>query len=231
MTNFAFIFARGGSKGVVGKNIKMIAGKPLIAHTIELALENPDIDRLFVSTDDESIAEVANEYGAEVPFIRPAELATDDAPEWLAWQHAIKYIKDNISDFECFISLPTTAPCRSQDDVSKVVSMLKDNIDIVVSATKSHHHPSFNMLKKDESGYSRFLNSSGPISRRQDTLAAFNMTTVAYATRPDFVLNSTSIWDGKMGVYIVDSLNAIDIDDLSDFKLAELILQDRMNNK
>ena len=231
MSNFAFIFARGGSKGVVGKNIKVIAGKPLIVHTIELALENASIDRLFVSTDDQSIAIIAKEYGAEVPFIRPAELASDDAPEWLAWQHAIHYVNHNISRFDCFISLPTTAPCRSHQDVSGAISKLRKDTDIVVTATESHHHPCFNMLKKDELGYSRFIDSNSTISRRQDAQTAFNMTTVAYVSRPDFILNASSMWEGNIDVQIVDSLNAIDIDDLNDFRLAELILQDRLNTK
>ena len=108
---YAFIFARGGSKGVPVKNIKPMAGKPLIAYAIELALEHLGIDRVFVSTDDVNIADVAAEYGAEV-ISRPEKLAQDDSPEWLAWQHAIAYVEKNYeaSDDSTFISLPTTSP-------------------------------------------------------------------------------------------------------------------------
>jgi N-acylneuraminate cytidylyltransferase len=227
MSNFAFIFARGGSKGVVGKNIKPIAGKPLIAHSIELALANDSIDQLFVSTDNDDIASVAEKYGAQVPVVRPAHLATDNASEWLAWQHAVSFVKENIGDFERFISLPTTAPCRSHEDVSGAIEKLESDVDIVVTATESHHHPCFNMLKFDQGAYSKFIDSDADISRRQDVQQAFNMTTVAYVSRPDFILNSNSLWDGRMQVQIVNALNAIDIDSEDDFKLAELVLKNR----
>ena len=91
MKAVAVIFARGGSKGLPGKNIRPLAGKPLIAWAIEHALAVKRIDRVIVSTDSEEIAAVAREYGAEVPFLRPAELARDDSPEWLAWRHALNY--------------------------------------------------------------------------------------------------------------------------------------------
>jgi N-acylneuraminate cytidylyltransferase len=87
----AFIFARGGSKGLPGKNIREFGGKPLIAWSIEQALEAQEIDQVFVSTDSLEIAEIALRYGAQVPFLRPAELASDHSPEWLAWQHGLKY--------------------------------------------------------------------------------------------------------------------------------------------
>ena len=183
MSNFAFIFARGGSKGLAGKNIKLIAGKPLIAHSVELALTNDSIDQVFVSTDSVEIANIAKQYGAQVPFIRPKHLATDDAPEWLAWQHAVSFVRENMGDFSRFISLPTTAPCRSHEDVSGAIEKLEDHIDVVVTATKSHHHPCFNMLKSDENGYSKFIDSEVGVSRRQDVAQALNMTTVAYVSR------------------------------------------------
>lgn len=231
MTNFAFIFARGGSKGIPGKNIKPIAGKPLIAHSIELALRSSIIDRVFVSTDDQDIAQVAREYGAEVPFIRPAELASDTASEWLAWQHAVRFIQEEIGSFQTFISLPTTAPCRVLNDIEGAHALLNGDVDIVVTAAESHHNPHFNMLKKTSHYYEKFIVSAEGYTRRQDVPKAYNMTTVAYVTTPDFILNNSSIWDGIMQAHIVNPLNAIDIDDENDFKLAELILEDRQREK
>ena len=90
------IFARGGSKGVPGKNLRILAGKPLIAYAIETALASKLIDRVIVSTDDAEIAAVAQQHGAEVPFMRPQELARDDSPEWLSWQHAIRTMESNM---------------------------------------------------------------------------------------------------------------------------------------
>ena len=89
----AFVFARGGSKGLPGKNLRPLAGKPLIAHAIEHALAVPRIERVIVSTDSTDIAQVARDFGAEVPFMRPAELATDDSPEWLSWRHAVDFVR------------------------------------------------------------------------------------------------------------------------------------------
>ncbi|MGH1427740.1 MAG: cytidylyltransferase domain-containing protein [Arenicella sp.] len=229
MKTFAFIFARGGSKGLPGKNIKMLAGKPLIAHAIDLAKELPEIDRIFVSTDSQDIAQVAKTYGAEVPFIRPAEFSTDEASEWDAWKHAINYVINHHEPFDCFVSLPATAPCRDAKDVKGAISLLKEDVDMVVTASKSGHHPCFNVLKTDSMGFSSRFMDAEPVSRRQDVEQAFNMTTVAYVSRPSFILSNDNIWGGKLKMQEVDALNAIDIDDASDFKLAELILQDRLS--
>ncbi len=228
MKTFAFIFARGGSKGLPGKNTKILLGKPLITHSIELAKSMPDIDRIFVSTDSDQIASVAEEYGAEVPFKRPAELASDTASEWTAWQHAIEYVLTHYGSFDRFVSLPTTAPCREVKDVRGALEKLQKGVDMVVTASKSGHHPCFNMLKLDSQGFGSKFIESKQTSRRQDVSQAFNMTTVAYVSRPDFILKNQSIWDGTLKIQEVETLNAIDIDDASDFKLAELILQDKL---
>ena len=113
MSVIAFIFARGGSKGLVGKNIRQLQGKPLIAWSIEQALAVKRINRVIISTDSLDIAAVARKYGAEVPFIRPAELARDNSPEWLAWRHALTYMLETDGKLpEVMLSLPATAPLR-----------------------------------------------------------------------------------------------------------------------
>ena len=173
---------------------------------------------------------MAKKYGAEVPFMRPEVLSTDTASEWQAWQHAIEFVQTNIESFDRFVSLPTTAPCRQEKDVQGALNQLQDDVDIVVTASKSGHHPCFNMLKTESTGFSSKFIEDEIASRRQDVEQAFNMTTVAYVTRPDFILSNNSIWDGALKMQEVDMLNAIDIDDASDFKLAELILQDRLSD-
>ena len=118
MKAVAFIFARGGSKGLPGKNIRPLGGKPLIAWSIEHALAIKRIARVIVSTDSEEIAAVARDYGAEVPFIRPAELARDDSPEWLAWRHALNFLRETTGELpEVMVSVPTTAPLRLALDI------------------------------------------------------------------------------------------------------------------
>ena len=115
----AFIFARGGSKGIPGKNKFMLNKKPLIAYSIEVALQCPSISDVLVSTDDKEIAQIAKKYGANVPFIRPSKLATDDSNELDSWKHAInEYEKIYKNKIDLFISLPATSPLRSVDDLN-----------------------------------------------------------------------------------------------------------------
>ena len=200
----------------------------MIAYSIEAALANPGIERVMVSTDDEEIAEVAARYGAEVPFIRPAELARDDTPEWLAWQHAVKWAIENWGQFDTFISLPATSPCRGNQDIEHCLAALVDGVDMVVTATLSQHNPHFNMLKiGPDGGYIRFNETKKTVVRRQDVSQAYNMATVAYACRPSYVLTASGLWDGRMDAVIVEPENAIDIDTEFDFTLAELILKNR----
>jgi len=120
----AFIFARGGSKGLPGKNIKMFAGKPLIAWAIEHAHAAEGIRRVIVSTDSKEIATVATRYGAEVPFMRPSHLAKDDSPEWLSWRHALEFIRDDEGSFpSAMVSVPVTAPLRQPVDIERCLEL------------------------------------------------------------------------------------------------------------
>jgi N,N'-diacetyl-8-epilegionaminate cytidylyltransferase len=227
----AFIFARGGSKGVPRKNIREISGKPLIAHTIALALESKLIDRLVVSTDDQEIANVAYALGAEVPFLRPVELATDEVPEWFAWQHACNYALEHANKevFDTFISLPATSPCRTLRDVEGAIELLDDTCDIVITGSLSNRHPAFNMvaINDDSDNEVRLLHQREGITRRQDAGEVYNIATVAYVSRPEFIISAKSLWDGRVKLSEVSALNAIDIDTLDDFYMAELVLNDR----
>ena len=228
MRCYAFIFARGGSKGLPGKNIKSLVGKPLIAHSIDMALAIEAIDEVVVSTDDAEIAAIARDYGAQVPFLRPAELAEDHSPEWLAWRHGVQWIEREWGAFDTFVSLPATSPCRVVGDIEKCLEALEPGVDIVVTATESQHNPYFNMIKKaEQGGFVKFSDSATNIVRRQDVPAAYNMATVAYVCRPDFILTKDNLWQGRMEAVIIDPINAIDIDTEFDFTMAELILGKR----
>ena len=116
MRTFAFVFARGGSKGIPRKNLQLLDGNPLLAWSIEMGQSLSEVEQVFVSTEDAEIAEVASTFGAEV-IQRPDHLAQDTSPEWLAWQHAIEWVQERLGTFDRFLSLPTTAPLRSLQDV------------------------------------------------------------------------------------------------------------------
>lgn len=230
MKAVAVIFARGGSKGLPGKNIRPLAGKPLIAWAIEHALAVKRIDRVIVSTDSEEIAAVAREYGAEVPFLRPAELARDDSPEWLAWRHALNYFL-NVDGVlpEVMVSVPTTAPLRLPLDIENCLDEYeKSDTDMVITVTDAHRSPYFNMVKNNADGtVGLVIPLQTAIARRQDAPTVYDMTTVAYVVRPEFVLTHKATFEGRVRAVHVPTERAIDIDTLSDFQIAECVLNIR----
>jgi CMP-N-acetylneuraminic acid synthetase len=225
MKIYAFIFARGGSKGLPGKNIKPLAGKPLIAYSIESALASPSIDNVFVSTDDAEIEQVAIQCGAEV-IVRPMALATDQSPEWLSWQHAINWVKDKHGEFDYFLSLPATSPLRAVCDIENAIDKITtDDFDVCISVTNASRSPYFNMVSEAVDGsYSVCLNDNGAITRRQDAPVVYDITTVVYAAQPQFILNNDSLFSGKVGAVKIPKSRAVDIDDIYDFYFAESLL-------
>lgn len=226
MSVFAFIFARGNSKGLPGKNIKPLGDIPLIAHSIRVAQQVQGIDKVFVSTDSQAIAEVARAYSAEV-IVRPDELATDTAAEWLAWRHAIAYLQARGESFDIFISLPATSPLRNTDDVRNCLASLDQDTDVVVTVTPAARSPYFNMVVRDAEGKSQLVCAGERVHRRQDAPAVYDMTTVAYVTRPVFVMNNERIFSGRVKSVVVPRERAVDIDDIYDFKMAEMLYADR----
>lgn len=225
MNIVAFIFARGGSKGLPGKNIKPLMGKPLIAYPIEIAQACPSINRVVVSTDDPHIADIARQYGAEIPFMRPAELAQDSSPEWLAWQHALQHV----SPVDIFVSLPTTAPLRAVEDVEKSIALLLNSqADFVFTVREPASNPYYSMVKLDAEGYaSVVIPPDNQIHGRQAAPPVYDVTPVAYVTRPEFIMTHNGIFEGKVKTVLVPRERAIDIDTAFDFQLAEFFLSHR----
>ncbi len=220
----AFIFARGGSKGIPGKNLKMLNGTPLIGHAINLAKKINIIDGVYVSTDCEKISEISSDYGAEI-IHRPKELATDNAPEWLAWQHAIRTYIREVGYFQKFLSLPPTAPLRAAQDIVDCVDALKPGVDLVLTITEALRNPWFNIVKSDKNNFVRLLNENNKFSRRQDCPKCFDITTLAYVSRPDHILNSKNLWHGKVKGLEIPRYRSIDIDTPLDFEIAEFLMK------
>ena len=192
----AFIFARGGSKGLPGKNIIQFGGKPLIAWSIEQALAVQGIERVIVSTDSVEIADIAKRYGADVPFMRPAELSSDESPEWLAWRHALNYVLESSGALpDVMVSIPVTAPLRLPSDIKNCIREYEKNkVDAVISVSDAHRSPYFNMVKINQDGYTELVNPpQSPFVRRQDVPVVYDMTTVCYVLRSEFVMVVTSI--------------------------------------
>lgn len=224
----AFIFARGGSKGLPNKNLKDFGGKPLIVWAIEQALSTPEISNVIVSTDSIEIAEVAKDARAEVPFMRPDQLATDDSPEWLSWIHAIRETELHKTN-QPFISVPPTSPLRSAEDISMCINeFLGDKVDAVIAVTESSRSPFFNMVKMEQDGKCELLvQGGGNFSRRQDFAQAFDITTICYVASPTFILEKNHLFEGLVKGVVVPRIRGIDIDTQDDFDLALAIARMR----
>lgn len=220
----ALICARGGSKGLPGKNIRDLHGRPLIAWSVLYAKEVQRVDRVIVSTDSEEIASVAREYGAEVPFIRPDELSGDKSPEWVVWRHLLQFLKD--SDYglpDCLLVVPATAPLRKATDLENVLDKFETFAwDVVLTVTDSYRSPYFNMIKKNEDdSVGLVIPPEGLVQRRQDAPVVYDITTVAYAVKPEFVFSHNGLFEGRAGAVHVPVERSLDIDTMWDFKIAE----------
>jgi len=226
MKSYAFIFARGGSKGLPGKNIKLLNGKPLIQYSIEIASNISSIDNVFVSTDCSDIAKIARLNGAEV-IDRPKDFSQDDSPEWQAWRHAISWVRKRYGNFEEFISLPPTSPLRALEDVTSAINKRSSTgADICIAITSANRNPYFNMVKKSKKHLVELVNkTSKSISRRQDAPEVFDVTTVVYVANVDFIMKNDNIFAGTVTSIHVPKQRAIDIDDIHDFNFSESILK------
>lgn len=227
MSTVAFIFARGGSKGLPGKNIRPLAGKPLIAWSIEQTLAVKRIERVIVSTDSEEIASVAREYGAEVPFMRPMELSGDDSPEWLAWRHALTHVRDTSGAApETMVVVPATAPLRMPVDIENCLDEYeRGDAEIVITVSDAHRNPYFNMVKRNSDGtVGLVIPPTSAVVRRQDAPQVYDMTTVCYVAKSEYVMTNDSIFGGRVRAVQIPIERAIDIDSLLDFQIAEKLL-------
>jgi N-acylneuraminate cytidylyltransferase len=184
-----------------------------------------EVSEVFVSTDDPDIARVAEKFKAHV-ISRPEYLAQDDSPEMLSWKHAVTYLKEENYQFDKFLSLPTTAPLRNIMDVQSCLDLLDSNTDVVVTITESHRNPFFNMVKIQQDGYVKLLSvDEKTYNRRQDVPKYYDMTTVAYVTRPEFILLADSLFQGRVKAVRIPRERAIDIDTEIDFLFADTIIK------
>lgn len=230
MTFAALICARGGSKGVPGKNTRVLCGRPLIAWAVAHARAVSRIGKTIVSTDDPDIAGVALHAGAEVPFLRPKELAQDSSPEWLVWRHALTWMRDVGGCCpDALVVVPATAPLRSPQDIEHCLDRyLLGDVDVVISVTPSHRNPYFNMVSERPDGtVGLVVPPSAPVARRQDAPVVFDLTTVAYVARPELVLTKPGLFSGRVGMVSVPPERSLDIDTPFDFELAEWLMSRR----
>jgi CMP-N,N'-diacetyllegionaminic acid synthase len=222
--------ARGGSKGLPGKNIKKLCGKHLIAYTIEQAKQSNYIDRVLVSTEDEEIAQISMEYGAEVPFIRPRELAGDSIATVDVLLHAISWLEGRQYPFDILVLLHTTTPMRDIEDIDNSIALLvEEKADNIISVTEAHRNPYFNMVEINKDGYAA-LAKQGNFTTRQAAPAIYDMNSSIYVWWRELLKEKKKIFLDKTKIHVMPKERSIDIDDNIDFKIAEMMMAERIKN-
>lgn len=221
------IAVRGGSKGVPGKNLRVVAGHPLVAYTIAQALACTFVDRVIVSTDSPEIADVARIYGAEVPFLRPAELARDDSPKIPVLQHAVRQVERSMGrHVDVVIDLDATAPLRTPADIRACwETLLRPQTDLVFSVYPADKNPYFNMVELED-GYAR-LSKAAPaaVTRRQDAPAVYAMNASIYAWRRDHLMEDGRLFGPRTRVHVM-SADTHDIDSPLDLAFLEFLVRE-----
>src|SRR5215831_4479189 len=219
MRVLGLVAARGGSKGVVGKNIRPLRGKPLLEYTAEAALSASLLSRVILSTDSEDIAGVGRQCGLEVPFLRPPELAKDETPSLPVVQHALRWVETCGESYDAVCLLQPTSPLRRPGQIDGCITMLTaseaDSV-ITVLPVPDAYNPHWVYIP-DEKGLLRLsTGESNPIPRRQELPAAFHREGSVYVTRRNVVLESGSLFGNRVVGYVVDEQRSVNIDTLDD---------------
>ena len=223
MKTFALIPARGGSKGIPRKNIKPIAGKPLIVWTIEAALRSSLLDSVVVSTDDLEIAEVARHAGALVPFMRPSELAQDETPGLDPVLHAL----DQLPQYNSVLLLQPTSPLRTTGDIDACLRLaIQQQAPSVVSVSEPDTHPYWTYRLTENQTLARLIAAS-PVARRQDLPAVVAVNGAMYFANANWLRGSGSLVGEDTLAYVMARERSIDLDTPFDWKLAELLLKEQ----
>ena len=217
----AVIPARGGSKGLPNKNILELAGKPLIAWSIEAASESKYIDRLIISTDSKEIADVAKQYNCEVPFMRPPELATDDANLNDVILHALDMIGD---PYDIVIILQPTSPLRDSEDIDHALEFMRDNnVPTVVSVCKANKPLNWHFIVKVDGTLKPILQNK-IISNRQECESTYIPNGALYISKTEYFKSTNTFYNDLTIAYIMTQEKSVDIDSQFDFAIAESLI-------
>lgn len=228
------ICCRGGSKGVSGKNIKPLHGKPLIAYTIETALATTLINDVIISTDDTLIADTAISFGAHVPFMRPVDLATDTSSKWPVFIHAVEaYEKLHNITVDYLVDMDVTVPLKSADDINGAIqkALADESVDVVITGYEPERNPYFNMMEIKPDGFAEIVKKGDrPIVRRQDAPEVYSLTPAAYVIKKSALYNFEHWSKAKCKIYPIPRERAVDIDTEIDFKIVEFLM-DNLSKK
>lgn len=228
----ATICARGGSKGIPGKNIRPLLGKPLLAYAIECAQACPVVDHIVVSTDSDGIATVAEAWGVPVPFRRRPELASDTSAKIHAIRHATQYVEEHENYYpDIVVDLDVGAPLRAPEDITACVNVFVTypHLEAAVTVYEAERNPYFNMVEFEGERVRLVKQAPKPLVRRQDAPSVFSVSGSVFAFRRDSLMSVTHLYEGRWGACIVPRERAIDIDHEIDFEFVEFLLMRQRN--
>ena len=223
----AIIPARSGSKGLPGKNIKLLNGKPLIGWTIDAAISSLFIDEVIVSTDGEEIAEISKKFGAKVPFLRPKDLAGDDSPRIDAILHCIDFLKSQNDVYDLVVYLQPTSPLRLASDIDSAIEMLDgEKMEAVISVCEVEHPPFWSNTIPKDGCIKNFLRPEYVGVNRQDLDVCYRLNGAVFVSGVEYLKVNGEFWGEKTFAYKMPTERSVDIDTEIDFKIAEVFMRE-----
>ena len=220
--------ARGGSKGIPHKNIKLLGGKPLIGYSIELARQLTSDEHICVSTDDDEIIRVAGDYGLQVPFKRPDELSGDRSGTYEVLLHALDYYESLGRHYDILVLLQPTSPFRKKEFVEEALSLYTSDIDMVVSVKEATSNPYYNCYEEDRDHFLHLSKGDGNLIRRQDAPETWEYNGAIYVINTDSLRKMSLGKFTRRRKYIMDEIYSVDLDTPFDWMVAELMLKENI---
>ena len=228
MNILVIIPARGGSKGIPGKNIKLLGGKPLIYYAIDVARAIVDDTHICVSTDDDQIIRVVEQYGLSVPFIRPTELATDTAGSYGVLLHALSFYESKGEHFDAVVLLQVTSPFRTVNHVREALNLYNKDLDIVVSVKETDSNPYYLCFEEDTEGMLHISKGDGHYTRRQDCPPVYEYNGAIYIINPERMKAMPLNKFKKRVKYVMDREHSVDLDTMMDWMIAEYMITNKL---
>ena len=225
MKNIAIIPARSGSKGLPDKNIRLLCGKPLLAYSIEAALQSDIFDVVHVSTDSIQYAEIAKKFGADVPFLRSTETSSDSASSWDVVKEVIEKYQKVGKCFDTFMLLQPTSPLRTSEDIRNAYKLMNDKkANAIVAVCEADHPPQFYNVLQADGSLKDFLHDEVNDKRRQDMGTYYRINGAVYLAKTSYFLRNSNIYRDACYAYVMEKNRSVDIDSLFDFQCAEFLL-------
>lgn len=226
MKYLVVIPARGGSKGIPHKNIKPLGGKPLIYYSIDVARQFTSDENICVTTDDDEIISVVEQHGLKVPFVRPAELATDTCGSSEVIQHAYQFFADKGIHYDSIVLLQPTSPFRKVEFIKEAVALYDDSVDMVTSVRPAACNPYYDGFEENADGLLQISKGDGTIARRQEAPKVWQQNGSIYVINPKSLIEKGMGGFTKIKKYAMPEAYSVDLDTMLDWKMAELIIKE-----